>query len=167
MVEDVTNKDFLSFKKLDLMYWNVIFLCLIHGPQNCMKWMKIAFRCWNLCFRIIVWCFNPVDTIHLFLWEKIVPFVCGKIARLWIPTTCFGVCLWQSLTICRDIFLILKGIEWRLKIRFLMTKYTHHTGKCIRRFAGIYAYCRYFIDRKWSILVLILYIKTCHLPKGL
>ena len=23
------------------------------------------------------------------------------------------------------------------------------TGKCIRRFAGIYAYCRYFIDRKW------------------
>ena len=24
----------------------------------------------------------------------------------------------------------------------------HHTGKCIRRFAGIYAYCRYFIDRK-------------------
>ena len=22
-----------------------------------------------------------------------------------------------------------------------------HTGKCIRRFAGIYAYCRYFIDR--------------------
>ena len=25
----------------------------------------------------------------------------------------------------------------------------HHTGKCIRRFGGIYAYCRYFIDRKW------------------
>ena len=24
-----------------------------------------------------------------------------------------------------------------------------HTGKCIRRFVGIYAYCRYFIDRKW------------------
>ena len=24
-----------------------------------------------------------------------------------------------------------------------------HTGKCIRRFAGIYAYCQYFIDRKW------------------
>ena len=23
-----------------------------------------------------------------------------------------------------------------------------HTGKCIRRFGGIYAYCRYFIDRK-------------------
>ena len=31
-----------------------------------------------------------------------------------------------------------------------------HTGKCIRRFAGIYAYCRCFIDRKWRILVLIL-----------
>ena len=24
-----------------------------------------------------------------------------------------------------------------------------HTGKCIRRVAGIYAYCWYFIDRKW------------------
>ena len=22
----------------------------------------------------------------------------------------------------------------------------HHTGKCIRRFAGIYAYCQYFIS---------------------
>ena len=42
-----------------------------------------------------------------------------------------------------------------------------HTGKCIRRFGGIYAYCRYSIDRKSSILVLILYRKTCHMPKGL
>ena len=24
-----------------------------------------------------------------------------------------------------------------------------HTGKCIRRFADIYAYCRYFIGHKW------------------
>ena len=24
-----------------------------------------------------------------------------------------------------------------------------HTGNCIRRFDGIYAYCRYFVDRKW------------------
>ena len=23
-----------------------------------------------------------------------------------------------------------------------------HTGKCMRRFVSIYAYCRYFIDRK-------------------
>ena len=42
-----------------------------------------------------------------------------------------------------------------------------HTGKCIRRFAGIYAYCRYFIDRKWLIFVSILYRKACHMPKGL
>ena len=34
-----------------------------------------------------------------------------------------------------------------------------HTGKCIRRFGGINASWRYFIDRKWSILVLILYRK--------
>ena len=25
----------------------------------------------------------------------------------------------------------------------------NHTGKCIRRFGGICAYFRYFIDRKW------------------
>ena len=25
----------------------------------------------------------------------------------------------------------------------------YHTGKCLRRFGGIYAFCRYFIDRKW------------------
>ena len=24
-----------------------------------------------------------------------------------------------------------------------------HTGKCIRQFGGIYAYCRFFIYRKW------------------
>ena len=51
-------------------------------------------------------------------------------------------------------------------LRFLSSDY-YHTGKCVRRFAGIYAYCRYFIDRKWKILVLILYRKTCHMPKGL
>ena len=28
-------------------------------------------------------------------------------------------------------------------------KQHNHTGKCIRRFGGINAYCRYFIDRKW------------------
>ena len=30
-----------------------------------------------------------------------------------------------------------------------ITDWPHHTGKCIRRFGGIYAHCRYFIDRKW------------------
>ena len=28
-------------------------------------------------------------------------------------------------------------------------KVIYHTSKCRRRFGGIYAYCRYFIDRKW------------------
>ena len=31
----------------------------------------------------------------------------------------------------------------------LVTTLIHYTGKCICRVAGIYAYCRYFIDRKW------------------
>ena len=33
-------------------------------------------------------------------------------------------------------------------------QFLSHTGKCIRRFGGIYMYCRYFIDRKRWILVL-------------
>ena len=32
---------------------------------------------------------------------------------------------------------------------YILLLINHHTGKCICRFAGIYAYCRYFIDRKW------------------
>ena len=44
------------------------------------------------------------------------------------------------------------------RINFLLSLVEHgksfitlgpdHTGKCIRRFGGIYTYCRYFIDRK-------------------
>ena len=33
--------------------------------------------------------------------------------------------------------------------RAIGRRFHDHTGKCIRRFGGIYAYCRYFIDRKW------------------
>ena len=51
----------------------------------------------NLCFHMILWCFNPIDTIHIFLWEKIALFGCGVMARLWIQTTGFGDCLWQCL----------------------------------------------------------------------
>ena len=36
----------------------------------------------------------------------------------------------------------------KLMIKFIRLL-LNHTGKCIRRFGGIYAYCRYFIDRKW------------------
>ena len=46
---------------------------------------------------MLLWCFNPIDTIHLFLWEKIAPFGCGVMAWLWIQTTGFGVRLCQSL----------------------------------------------------------------------
>ena len=62
------------------MYWNVIFVCDPWATE--LHEMKSAFRCWNLCFRMILWRFNPVDTIHLFPWEKIAPFGCGVMARL-------------------------------------------------------------------------------------
>ena len=88
---------FFVILKLDLNVLECHFLHVIHGPQNYMKWMNIALRCWNLCFCMILLCFNPVVTIHLFFWEKIAPFGCGVMATLWIQTTGFGVCLWQSL----------------------------------------------------------------------
>ena len=97
MVGNVTNKDIFVILKLDLHALECHFLCVIHGPQNCMKWMKKAFRYWNLCFHMIVWCFNHFNATHLFLWDKIAPFGCGVIARLWVQTTGFGVSLWQSL----------------------------------------------------------------------
>ena len=46
-------------------------------------------------------------------------------------------------------------------MKFSGSAHWNHTGKCICQFGGIYAYCRYFIDPKWYILVLILYSKTC------
>ena len=101
------------------------FLCVIHGPQNCIKWMKSAFRCWNLWFRMILLCLNPVNTTHLFLWEKIGPFGCGVMARLWIQTTGFRVCLWQSFNDSSGHLSNTQRHKWRLKIWFLMTMYTH------------------------------------------
>ena len=42
-----------------------------------------------------------------------------------------------------------KRCSWTLKraILLLFVRLMYHTGNCIRRFGGIYAYCRYFIDR--------------------
>ena len=88
---------FLSFFETWSKCIGMSFLCVIYGPQNCKKWKKNAFRCWNLCFHIIVWRFNPVYTIHLFLWEKIDPFGFGVMVSLWVQTTGFGVFLWQPL----------------------------------------------------------------------
>ena len=43
---------------------------------------------------MIEWWFNPVDTTHLFLREKIAPFGCGVMTIVWVQMTGFGVCLW-------------------------------------------------------------------------
>ena len=51
------------FKSWSKRIW-LSFLCLIHGPHNFMKWTDNAFRCWNLCFRSILLCFNPVSITH-------------------------------------------------------------------------------------------------------
>ena len=54
----------------------------------------------------------------------------------------------QVLNICLLTFVLNR---YMLIYKLLHKKGTRliHTGKCIRRFAGIYAYDRYFIDRKW------------------
>ena len=67
----------------------------------------------------------PCDTTHLFLWEKMVPFGCGVMARLWVQATVLAFVCDDLQTIRRDISLTLKGIEWRFKIWFLMAKCTH------------------------------------------
>ena len=71
-------------------------------------------------------------------------------------------------TECFKRLKIVVALSWRFMNHqdYLRITTYGHTGKCKRRFGGIYAYCRYFIGRKWHILVLILYRKTCHVPKG-
>ena len=74
---------------------------------------------------MILLCFNPVNTTHLFLEENIAPFGCGVMARLRIQTTGFGVCLWQSLNDSSRHLSNTQMHKWRLKIWFFMAKYTH------------------------------------------
>ena len=53
------------------------------------------------------------------------------------------VCLWSLIVVFTGRIPLFKPIfVYRLICQI-------HTGKCIRRFGGIYAYCRYFIDRQW------------------
>ena len=133
MVINVTNKDFFIILKLDLNALECRFLCVIHGPQKCMKWMKRAFRWWNFCFHMIAWYFNSVVTIQLFLWEKIAPFGCGEMARLWIQTTGFGVSLSQSLNNSSGHLSNTQRHRKTIEICFLMAKYTRcfqKTNQC-------------------------------------
>ena len=60
----------------------------------------------------------------------------------------------QALPFSVGQLLVAAGFDWfvycseRLFV-YCFYAYLLHTGKCIHRSAGIYAYCRYFIDRKW------------------
>ena len=151
------------------------FLCVIHGPQNCMKWMENAFRCCYLCFHMIVWCFNPVDTIHLFLWEKIAPFGCGVMVRLWVQTTGFGVCLWQSLnnssghlsnTIMQRMTIENLILDGRVQILFsenkTMFKLHCHRWKCLlpsilKLFEEIFCMQAELFKTKFNLMSLSIY----------
>ena len=45
------------------------------------------------------------------------------------------------------VILLYSTVQFLYNIMFGI--HLNHTGKCIRRFGGIYAYCRYFINWKW------------------
>ena len=65
-----------------------------------------------------------------------------------INSTLLSVCVQACLCACtvklanRICIAFTNGVTKQLVFRF-------HAGKCIRRFGGIYAYFRYFIDRNW------------------
>ena len=83
---------------------------------------------WDAEISVFTWLygvFNPVDTIHLFLWEKIVPSGIGVMASLWIQTAGFGVCLWQSFNNSPVHLSNNQRQRMTLKIWFLLDKYTH------------------------------------------
>ena len=106
------------------MYWNVIF---------CM-WSMNYRTAWNECKLLL-----DAETLfsHAFMvfesQQFHPPLPVRENCPVWLwrnsqtidSDSRFGVWLWQSLKIRRDIFLTLNGIKWRLKIWFLMAKYTH------------------------------------------
>ena len=59
--------EFCVILKLDLNVLECHFC--VESMDHKIAWNEsiIAFRCWNLYSCIIVWCFNPVNTNHLFL----------------------------------------------------------------------------------------------------
>ena len=54
------------------------------------------------------------------------------------------IMLWLLMVVIDQVFI---GIVFIYHI--ITYDCNSHTGICIRRFDGIYAYCRYFIDRRW------------------
>ena len=104
---------------------------------------------------------SPYSKLQTNQVEKVQRTAARWTCRRWCNTRSVGKMLeeleWPSLEACRDrssLLLFHKIHSGAMSIE--KDKYLTHTGNCIRRFGGIYTYCRYFIDRKWSILVLIL-----------
>ena len=65
---------------------------------------RTAFNEWIMCSDAEVSVFAPFYGVLVpsnpptsFYERKLPPFGCGVLTRLWVQTTGFGVCLWQSL----------------------------------------------------------------------
>ena len=112
---------------------------------------------WNLCTLNVCWvaCLREVggkNSLKFFMY-------CVYSDHFKPEGTVWSVPL-LKLVILTIILWYIKGVtilrtEIERKVFFiyilkqLHVLHLYHTGKCIRRFGGIYAYCRYFIDRKW------------------
>ena len=59
-----------------------------------------------------------------------------ELVKALIAITSLIMAIWPNMKGAADFSLLFK-------------KNKNHTGKCIRRFAGIYTYCQYFIHRMW------------------
>ena len=60
---------------------------------------------------MILWCFNPINTTHLFILERLAPFGRGVMTRLYVQTTVLAFLFDNLCTIRQGIFITLKGIE--------------------------------------------------------
>ena len=70
---------------------------------------------------------------------------CGTVLSL---QTSLSLTRNMNVTVAKELYYIFSKILNFDSGNFSLTL-SIHTGKCIRRFAGIYAYCRCFIDQKW------------------
>ena len=138
--------DYLYFSVLCLVCLCVrLFICALWSPAGKGLTSSLSFvvsNCEFVTFPLASWvrCGYCIDSWNLH------PYL------LLLYQVIVSNFLWRSLNLrkqCRPIILqkdLFLGFQYTFRVK--CSPY-YHTGKCICRFAGIYAYCRYFIDRKW------------------
>ena len=115
---------------------------------NLDQWLKRTFRLKKLLFGLFceaeMFCAIVVEGNMGNIYVKLFFILTSDFRFSFFPFN-----LWWPF--CNFIFFMYICILHSMKMCVLFRYYCqlNYTGKCIRRFAGIYADCRYFIDRKW------------------